>query len=230
VLAKFVEGRQLVPVFDFDYFAFVELDARQRSPGKRRDSVRWFQDWLVPRTWGTGQLPKKEQATAKEMLTAIPYAQTQDEAERRKQVFQGWCVKKGYEAAGQVGQPTVNLQVTVPPAPHTPTSANRSTPLATRPVEPRPVPIVPKGLRSFDATDADFFLELVPGPRDRDGLPDSIRFWKTRIEEADHLQSFQPTNAAMRNGGLNLIPNYQSIGRSDVPTLDFLGVSFHDLA
>ncbi|VTR92873.1 serine threonine protein kinase : Serine/threonine protein kinase OS=Singulisphaera acidiphila (strain ATCC BAA-1392 / DSM 18658 / VKM B-2454 / MOB10) GN=Sinac_3409 PE=4 SV=1: Pkinase: FGE-sulfatase [Gemmata massiliana] len=47
----------------------------------------------------------------------------------------------------------------------------------------RPIRIVPKGLRSFDAHDADFFLELVPGPRDRNGLPDSIRFWKTRIEE-----------------------------------------------
>ena len=38
--------------------------------------------------------------------------------------------------------------------------------------------IVPKGLRSFDEHDADFFLELLPGPRDRDGLPESIRFWK----------------------------------------------------
>lgn len=47
----------------------------------------------------------------------------------------------------------------------------------------QPIKIVPKGLRSFDAHDADFFLELLPGPRDRDGLPDSIRFWKTRIEE-----------------------------------------------
>ncbi len=50
--------------------------------------------------------------------------------------------------------------------------------------------IVPKGLRSFDAHDADFFLELLPGPRDRDGLPDSIRFWKTRIEEADADNTF----------------------------------------
>ncbi|HTU20897.1 MAG TPA: protein kinase [Gemmataceae bacterium] len=44
------------------------------------------------------------------------------------------------------------------------------------------VRVVPKGLRSFDAGDADFFLELLPGPRDREGLPDSIRFWKARIE------------------------------------------------
>jgi serine/threonine protein kinase len=50
--------------------------------------------------------------------------------------------------------------------------------------------IVPKGLRSFDAHDADFFLELLPGPRDREGLPDSIRFWKTRIEETDADNTF----------------------------------------
>ena len=49
---------------------------------------------------------------------------------------------------------------------------------------------MPKGLRSFDAHDADFFLELLPGPRDRDGLPDSIRFWKSRIEEADVDNTF----------------------------------------
>ena len=50
--------------------------------------------------------------------------------------------------------------------------------------------VVPKGLRSFDARDADFFLELLPGPRDRYGLPDSIRLWKTRIEETDPDTTF----------------------------------------
>jgi len=54
----------------------------------------------------------------------------------------------------------------------------------------QPAKIVPKGLRSFDAHDADFFLDLLPGPRDREGLPDSIRFWKTRIEEADPEKTF----------------------------------------
>jgi serine/threonine protein kinase len=53
-----------------------------------------------------------------------------------------------------------------------------------------PVKIVPKGLRSFDGHDADFFLELLPGPRDREGLPDSIRFWKTRIEETEADSTF----------------------------------------
>src|SRR5271157_3228891 len=43
--------------------------------------------------------------------------------------------------------------------------------------------IVPKGLRSFDAEDKDFFLKLLPGPRRGDGLPESGHFWKLRIEE-----------------------------------------------
>ncbi|MCH7685359.1 MAG: serine/threonine-protein kinase, partial [Planctomycetes bacterium] len=52
------------------------------------------------------------------------------------------------------------------------------------------VQIVPKGLRSFDADDADFFLDLLPGPRNRDGLPESIQFWKTRIEQTDPDKTF----------------------------------------
>ncbi len=50
--------------------------------------------------------------------------------------------------------------------------------------------IIPKGLRSFDAQDADFFLKLLPGPCDREGLPESIRFWKTRLEETDPDRTF----------------------------------------
>ena len=53
-----------------------------------------------------------------------------------------------------------------------------------------PVKVVPKGLRAYGAHDADFFLELLPGPRDRDGLPDGIRFWKRLIEETDAEQTF----------------------------------------
>jgi serine/threonine protein kinase/formylglycine-generating enzyme required for sulfatase activity len=60
----------------------------------------------------------------------------------------------------------------------------------TPPTPPAPPRIVPKGLRAFDAGDADYFLELLPGPRDRDGLPDSIRFWKTRIEDIDPDNTF----------------------------------------
>jgi serine/threonine protein kinase/formylglycine-generating enzyme required for sulfatase activity len=54
----------------------------------------------------------------------------------------------------------------------------------------KPMRIVPKGLRSFDASDSDFFLELLPGPRDRHGLPESVRFWKALIEETDPSRTF----------------------------------------
>ncbi len=72
-------------------------------------------------------------------------------------------------------------------------AADSSTPRAgsaTVDSDSQPIRIVPKGLRSFDEHDADFFLELLPGPRDREGLPDSIRFWKTRIEEPDADRTF----------------------------------------
>jgi serine/threonine protein kinase/formylglycine-generating enzyme required for sulfatase activity len=86
----------------------------------------------------------------------------------------------------QVSPPAVTVQLTMP----VPPSGSPSTPQATPDTDRRPVKVVPKGLRSFDAGDKDFFLELLPGPRDRDGLPDSLRFWKTRLEEMDPDQTF----------------------------------------
>ncbi len=53
------------------------------------------------------------------------------------------------------------------------------------------LPIVPRGLRSFEPRDAEFFVQLLPGPRDRTGLPESIRFWTCRIEELDPLKTFR---------------------------------------
>ena len=85
-----------------------------------------------------------------------------------------------------------SLASPLPPAPSA--AADRKLAGDTPPATPisgsLPIKIIPKGLRSFDAEDADFFLELLPGPRDRDGLPDGIRFWKTRIEELDADRTF----------------------------------------
>jgi serine/threonine protein kinase/formylglycine-generating enzyme required for sulfatase activity len=90
---------------------------------------------------------------------------------------------------------------TVPPdAPAVPISTPPGSTLEVDPLPPtsrpsdsdqRAVKIVPKGLRSFDEHDADFFLELLPGPRDRDGLPESLRFWKRKIEAIDPDQTFR---------------------------------------
>jgi serine/threonine protein kinase/formylglycine-generating enzyme required for sulfatase activity/tetratricopeptide (TPR) repeat protein len=96
------------------------------------------------------------------------------------------------------------LQTDGGPSPPVPLAATTSTPPASTLQEAplpstsrqsdsdqRPIKIIPKGLRSFDEHDADFFLELLPGPRDRDGLPESIRFWKTRIEQIDPDLTFR---------------------------------------
>lgn len=68
---------------------------------------------------------------------------------------------------------------------------NWSNPAFADHAELAPLRIVPRGLRSFDESDSDFFLELLPGPRDRDGLPEALRFWKTHIEETDPNRTFR---------------------------------------
>jgi serine/threonine protein kinase/formylglycine-generating enzyme required for sulfatase activity len=87
-----------------------------------------------------------------------------------------------------------------PPAPLAPLSQVPSSTVESAPPkqssgqfdsDQRQIRIVPKGLRCFDEQDADFFLELLPGPRDRDGLPESIRFWKRRIEQVDPDLAFK---------------------------------------
>ncbi len=87
---------------------------------------------------------------------------------------------------------TPPLPSPVTPSPVSTQEATPLTPIASRSdSETRLVKIVPKGLRSFDRHDADFFLELLPGPRDREGLPDSLRFWKTRVESKDADTTFK---------------------------------------
>jgi len=77
-----------------------------------------------------------------------------------------------------------------PTAADNPTTANVGSTTSMLDSDSHVIKIVPKGLRAFDEHDANFFLELLPGPRDSEGLPDSLRFWKTRIEQADADKSF----------------------------------------
>jgi putative transposase len=46
------------------------------------------------------KVPKRQHALAKQLLTAIPYAPTREQAEQRKREFQKWCTKVGYAEAG----------------------------------------------------------------------------------------------------------------------------------
>src|SRR5262249_43879056 len=59
---------------------------------------------------------------------------------------------------------------------------NRDSAVLPPPAPPLPLRMVPRGLRSFGAEDANFFLDLLPGPRGRDGLPESLEFWKRRLD------------------------------------------------
>lgn len=52
------------------------------------------------------------------------------------------------------------------------------------------IPVVPKGLRCFDQNDHEFFLQLVPGPRDRRGVPEAVRFWEHHLEALDANMTF----------------------------------------
>jgi eukaryotic-like serine/threonine-protein kinase len=89
------------------------------------------------------------------------------------------------------GSPAVMPVMQPPSTSHASSRSGATSATATTPSsDGQPIKIVPKGLRSFDAHDADFFLELLPGPRDREGLPDNIRFWKTRIEATDPDSTF----------------------------------------
>jgi serine/threonine protein kinase/formylglycine-generating enzyme required for sulfatase activity len=101
-------------------------------------------------------------------------------------------VARSGDRATAAGDRATTTPSTAPVVPAPSTGAGSGTPVTspTPTSEHPPVRIVPKGLRSFDAPDADFFLELLPGPRDRNGLPDSIRFWKTRIEETEADSTF----------------------------------------
>ena len=105
------------------------------------------------------------------------------------------------------------------------------------------VKVVPKGLRPFEAEDSDFFLELLPGPRDASGLPDSIRFWKTRIEATDLENTFRvgllygPSGcgkSSLVKAGLlprlsdSVVPVYVEATAADTEARLFWGLHSHD--
>jgi serine/threonine protein kinase len=74
----------------------------------------------------------------------------------------------------------------------TPTQISTPTPAPPKPgesylsrLDSSTLRVVPRGLRSFSVEDAEYFLALLPGPRDRHGLPESVAFWKRRIESTE---------------------------------------------
>jgi serine/threonine protein kinase/formylglycine-generating enzyme required for sulfatase activity len=50
--------------------------------------------------------------------------------------------------------------------------------------------VTPRGLRSYGPEDHESYLQLIPGPRGPDGLPEPVRFWKVRLESRDPNSAF----------------------------------------
>ncbi|TWU33873.1 protein kinase domain-containing protein [Novipirellula artificiosorum] len=98
------------------------------------------------------------------------------------------ALARGSANGGLAGKVSESQSSTPPSSPDSATASSGAVGLGSS--GSQAISIVPKGLRSFDASDADFFLDLLPGPRDREGLPDSLRFWKTHIEETDPDHTF----------------------------------------
>ena len=120
------------------------------------------------------------------------YSTAKDMADDLRHFLAEQTLNQQFGPVGKGSRSSAVMPVTQPPSTSIASSRSGATSAtsATPTSESQPIKIVPKGLRSFDAHDAEFFLELLPGPRDRDGLPDSIRFWKTRIEETDAEKTF----------------------------------------
>jgi len=122
--------------------------------------------------FGTGRLLNKDVGFANPAKT-ITAAEAQDSLSQLREILKWYTEVEQPDGIGQL-----------PARPRQPES------IRTEATDQSPDPsatVVPKGLRSFDANDADFFLDLLPGPRNKDGLPESIRFWKYQIESTDEL-------------------------------------------
>lgn len=136
-----------------------------------------------PRQW-VDAIPKELERICLKAISkraADRYTTAKDLADDLRHFLDGALARVSTSASDLQGLKTPGSPVAMMPTPTAPAT----------PSDQKPLTIIPKGLRSFDAHDADFFLELLPGPRDRDGLPDSIRFWKMRIEEPDADNTFR---------------------------------------
>ena len=80
-----------------------------------------------------------------------------------------------------------DLKHYMPEIPHESGSKARSVPPA-KPASdyvPSSLRLSNRGLQPFTESDAEVYLSIIPGPRDRNGIPDSIRFWKRWVESND---------------------------------------------
>ncbi len=92
----------------------------------------------------------------------------------------GWSEQSGGEPDGKETEDSVEPSTSVRSI-----SSRTSQRSATAPNVAHEGPVAPRGLRPFTRADAGFFLKILPGPKDRDGIPESIGFWLNRLDDFD---------------------------------------------
>jgi serine/threonine protein kinase/formylglycine-generating enzyme required for sulfatase activity len=169
VLYELLTGRRLVP--DDKLTVMLEqIKAQEPRPPRQLDDT-------LPRELDRICLKALAKRASDRYSTAIEMAED----------LRAWQTSAGTHLLSAISQPaSAPIDMASTSRSGRPASDSRQPPVDSRTL----APIVPKGLRSFDAGDADFFLELLPGPRNREGLPESVRFWKARIEAMDQDGTF----------------------------------------
>jgi serine/threonine protein kinase/formylglycine-generating enzyme required for sulfatase activity len=175
-------------VFSLGVVLYELLTGRRPFPGDRGQEVLEQIKTLEPRP------PRQLDETIPKELDRICLKALSKRAADRYSTALDLAEDLRHWLAGEHGPAVAPVPVWIQPVAPVPTSSPPALLLSPSPGPDSgsaPTKVVPKGLRSFDAADANFFLDLLPGPRDRDGLPDSLRFWKTRLEATDPDQTFR---------------------------------------
>jgi serine/threonine protein kinase/formylglycine-generating enzyme required for sulfatase activity len=159
-----------------------ELELRRKIATQEPRSLRQLDD----------NIPRELERICQKALAkraAERYASMRDMADDLRHFIGQQTAVQQASREGVADRPTV-LTPASAPEPTGGWTGSAGPPSPTPTSRTRPEPIRPKGLRSFDAKDAGFFLELLPGARDRDGLPESLGFWKGKIDETDADATF----------------------------------------
>lgn len=157
------------------------------APKSDEDLLQLFRDHeVIPPRQVRSQVPRELERICLKALSQRA-SDRHSTADDLAEELQAWLGKR--QATDQTATATA-AQVDSPAAGEGPKSqppSGGSTGSRQRPL----TDLVPRGLRSYGPEDADFFLRMLPGPVGREGIPDSVWFWKLRIESHDTEQAFR---------------------------------------